>query len=268
MTPRDLAQPDPNTGPKIIEMTVDPSQIRTELAPHGVLRVGLNMSNFLLVKAGPPGGAPTGVVPDLAAQIAAHLAVPIEWVPYPDAGKLSAAAQGDAAADAWDIAFMGAEPARAAVIAFTAAYVEIESTFMVPPGSPLQSIDEVDRPGVRIAVAARAAYQLYLTRTLKHAELQLAEGLEGSFNLFAERGLEALAGLKPRLMQDVGRMPGARILPGRFTAVQQAIATPVGRPQGFEFLRGFAEQVKADGTVARLIARHAVQGLTVAGAAR
>jgi len=249
-------------------MTIDLSQIRTELAPHGALRVGLNMSNFLLVKAGPAGGAPTGVVPDLAARIAARLSVPIEWVPYPDAGKLSAAAQGDRATDAWDVAFMGAEPARAAVIAFTAAYVEIESSFMVPPGSPLQSIDAVDRPGVRIAVAARAAYQLYLTRTLKHAELYLAEGLEGSFDLFAEQGLEALAGLKPRLMQDLARLPGARILPGRFTAVQQAIATPVGRPRGFGFLRDFAEQVRADGTVARLIARHGVQGLTVAGAAQ
>lgn len=235
-----------------------------ELAPFGTLRVGLNMSNFLLVTADPSGGAPTGIVPDLAAEIAARLGVGIEWVRYPDAGLLSAGASGDAAKDAWDIAFMGAEPARASVIDFTAAYVEIEATYLAPPGSPIEAIADVDRPGIRIAVAARSAYALYLARTLEHAELVAAEGLEGSFKLFSERKLDLLAGLKPRLMLDQARLPGARILPGRFTAVQQAIATPAGRPNAFRLLRAFVEEVKSDGTVARLIARHGVQGLTVA----
>ncbi len=235
-----------------------------ELAPRGVLRVGLNMSNFLLVAEGAAGGPPTGIVPDLAARIAARLGVGIEWMRYPDAGMLSAGARGNPAEDAWDVAFMGAEPARASVIDFTAAYVEIEATYLVPAGSPIVTIADVDRPGVRIAVAARAAYTLYLARTLAHAELVEAEGLEGSFRLFSERGLDALAGLKPRLMLDQHRLPGARLLPGRFTAVQQAIATPAGRPNAFGALRAFAEEVKADGTVAALIARHGVQGLSVA----
>jgi polar amino acid transport system substrate-binding protein len=238
--------------------------LSTELAPRGVLRVGLNMSNFLLVTDGASGGPPSGVVPDLAAQIAARLGVSIEWMRYPDAGMLSAGARGNPAEDAWDIAFMGAEPARASVIDFTAAYVEIEATYLVPAGSPIESIADVDRPGVRIAVAARAAYALYLARTLEHAELVEAEGLEGSFKRFGDQGLDALAGLKPRLMLDQHRLPGARLLPGRFTAVQQAIATPAGRPNAFRLLRAFAEEVKADGTVAGLIARHGVQGLSVA----
>jgi polar amino acid transport system substrate-binding protein len=239
----------------------------TVLAPRGVLRVGLNMSNFLLVADDGSGGAPAGIVPDLATQIAALLGVGIEWVRYPDAGLLSAGARGDPEHDAWDIAFMGVEPARASLIDFTAAYVEIEATFLVPEGSPIVAIHEVDRPGVRIAVAARAAYALYLARTLEHAELVEADGLEGSFKRFSEQGLDVLAGLKPRLMLDRPRMPGSRLLPGRFTAIQQAIATPTGRSNAIGPLRAYVEEVKADGTVARLIDRHGVQGLTVAPAA-
>lgn len=237
------------------------SDLKKELAPRGVLRAGLNMSNFLLVTAGKAGAAPTGIVPDLAADIAARLGVGIEWVPYKDAGLLSAGAAGDPAQDAWDVAFMGAEPARAKVISFTPAYVEIEATYLVPAGSPIQSLEDVDRPGVRIAVAARAAYELYLTRTLKHAELVKAEGLDGSFRLFVEQKLDVLAGLRPRLMQDQAQVPGARVLPGRFTAIQQAIATPAGRPAAFAFLQAYVAELKAQGTIARLIARHGVQGL-------
>lgn len=222
------------------------------------------MGNFLLVSAGSAGGSPTGIVPDLATRIASKLGVEIDWVPYPNPGQLSDAAKGDPAADAWDVAFIGAEPARAKVIDFTSAYVEIEASYLVQPGSAIQAIDEVDRPGVRVAAAARAAYELYLRRSLKHAELVTAEGLDGSFDLFREQNIEALAGLTVRLLSDQKRLPGSRVLPGRFTAVQQAIATPAGRPSAFAMLRAFAEQVKADGTVARLIERHGVQGLSVA----
>jgi polar amino acid transport system substrate-binding protein len=244
---------------------LDLDAVRAELAPGGTLRVGLNLSNFLLVTDGASGGAPTGIVPDLAAGIAARLGVDLAWVRYPDAGLLSAGAAGERAADAWDVAFMGAEPARAKLIAFTAAYVEIDATYLVRADSPLLAVEDVDRAGVRIAAAARAAYTLYLQRTLRYAELVSAEGLEGSFRRFSDGRLEALAGLRPRLLQDVERLPGARILPGRFTAVQQAIATPVGRPRAFAFLREFAEAARSDGTVAGLIARHGVRGLSVAG---
>lgn len=237
------------------------ADLKAELAPRGVLRAGLNMSNFLLVTAGKAGAAPTGIVPDLAADIAARLGVGIEWVPYKDAGLLSAGSAGDAAKDEWDVAFMGAEPARAKVISFTPAYVEIEATYLVPAESPIQALEDVDRPGVRIAVAARAAYELYLTRTLKHAELVKAEGLDGSFRLFADQKLDALAGLRPKLIQDQPQVPGSRVLPGRFTAIQQAIATPAGRPAAFAFLQAYVQELKAQGTVARLMARHGVQGL-------
>ena len=242
------------------------SDLKSELAPRGALRVALNMSNFLLVTANPTGGPPTGIVPDLATEIAKRIGVAIEWLPHADAGLVAEGSKGDINEDAWDVAFMGAEPARAGRIGFTAAYVEIEATYLVRAESPIHTVQDVDQPGVRIAAATRAAYTLYLARTLRHAELVTADALEGSFRLFEERELDALAGLKPRLLQDQARLPGLRLLPGRFTAIQQAIATPAGRPAAFEFLRAYAEEIKADGTVARLIAKHGVRGVTVAGA--
>ena len=138
-----------------------------ELAPHGVLRAAINMSNFLLVTGSTPSGDPEGVSPDMARAIADRLGVPVKYVPFPKPGELADAV----GSDAWDIGLIGAEPARAEKIVFTAAYVEIEATYLVPAGSPLQSIADVDRPGVRIAVTASSAYDLWLERNIKHAEL-------------------------------------------------------------------------------------------------
>jgi len=180
------------------------------------------------------------------------------------AGKLGDAVK----TGAWDVAFLGAEPQRAAEIAFTAAYLEIPSTYLVPAGSPIRSVDEVDREGVRIAVAEQSAYGLYLSRTIKHARLVLTQGVDGSFDVFVSQKLEALAGLKPRLLTDVQKLPGARILDGQFTAVQQAIGTPKSRAAGAAYLRAFVEDVKASGMVAEAISKNAVQGVSVAPPAR
>ncbi|HET6195228.1 MAG TPA: transporter substrate-binding domain-containing protein, partial [Acetobacteraceae bacterium] len=133
-----------------------------ELAPHGVLRAAINMSNFLLVTGRSPSGDPDGVSPDMARAIADRLGVPVKYVPFPKPGELADAA----GTDTWDIGLIGAEPARAEKIAFTAAYVEIEATYLVPAGSPIQTIEEVDRPGIRIAVTARSAYDLWLERNI------------------------------------------------------------------------------------------------------
>ncbi len=236
-------------------------QARAELAPTGVLRAGINMSNFLLVTGKTPEGDPDGVSPDMACAVAERLGVTVKLVPFKTPGELADAA----VEDVWDIGNIGAEPERAKNIAFTAAYVEIEATYLVPVVSPIQSIDEVDRAGVRIAVSARSAYELWLSDNIKHAELVMAQGLGASFDIFVERKLEALAGLRPRLVDDVKKLPGARILDGKFTAVQQAIGTKPDREAGAAFLRDFVEEVKASGFVAELIEKHAVTGrLTVA----
>jgi polar amino acid transport system substrate-binding protein len=159
---------------------------------------------------------------------------------------------------------LAAEPARANEIAFTAAYLEIEATYLVPAGSPIRTLDEVDRPGVRIAVANKAAYDLYLSRTLKHAELVRAEGIDGSYELFLAQKLDVLSGLKPRLLMDLEKLPGARILDGRFTAVQQGIGTPKARAAAAAYLREFVEEAKSTGLVAQAIAKHGVRGVNVA----
>lgn len=237
--------------------------ILAQLAPTGVLRAGINMSNFLLVTGRGPAGEPDGVSPGMARAIADRLGVPVHYVPYPRPGELADAA----GSGAWDIGLIGAEPQRAERISFTAAYAEIEATYMVPPGSPITTLAQVDRPGVRIAVAARAAYDLWLERNIHHATLVRAEGLDGALEFYLREGLDVLAGLRPRLLTDVERQPGARILDGQFTAVQQAIGTARANTAAAAFLSAFVEEAKRSGLVASLIAKHQVRGLSVAPAA-
>jgi polar amino acid transport system substrate-binding protein len=231
-----------------------------ELAPTGVLRAGINMSNFLLVSGTGPSGDPQGVAPDMARAIADRLGVPVAYKPFPMPGELADAAEDDI----WDIGLIGAEPARAKKIAFTAAYAEIASTYLVPAGSPLKAIEDVDRPGVRIAVTDRTAYELWLNRNIKHAELVKSESLDAALEQFVAEKMDALAGLRPRLLKDVEKLAGAKILDGQFSAVQQAVGTLRTREASAAFLRDFVEEAKASGLVAGLIERHKIQGLSVA----
>ena len=234
--------------------------LRSELAPTGTLRAGINTANFLLVTGRRDDGAPQGVAPDMANAVAERLGVQVAYVPYETPGQLA----DDATKGVWDIGLIGAEPARAEHIAFSAAYVEIEATYLVPADSRIQAIADVDRPGIRIAVAARSAYDLYLTRNIQHAELVRVTGLNASYDLFVNDQMDALAGLRPRLLSDVEKLPGARLLDGKFTAVQQAIGTPRDREAGAAFLRDFVEEAKASGWVGQFIERHQVKGLSVA----
>ncbi|MGH6691529.1 MAG: transporter substrate-binding domain-containing protein, partial [Gammaproteobacteria bacterium] len=174
--------------------------LRSELAPTGKLRIGLNYGNTLLVTSMKP--EPRGVAPDLGHELGRRFGVPVEFVGYDSAGKLGDGVK----TGAWDVAFLGAEPQRAAEIAFTAAYLEIPSTYIVPAGSPIRSIDEVDRAGVRIAVPEQAAYGLFLQRNVKHARLVLTKSNEAAVAAFVADKLEALAGLKPRLLIDVAKL--------------------------------------------------------------
>ncbi|MBV9758803.1 MAG: ABC transporter substrate-binding protein [Alphaproteobacteria bacterium] len=235
-------------------------EVIAELAPTGVLRAGINLSNFLLVTGKNAGGDPVGVAPDMAHELAVRLAVPVAYVPFKSPGELA----DQAGNGVWDVGLIGAEPQRAETIAFSPAYAEIEATYLVPAGSPLQTIADVDAPGVRIAVTARSAYGLWLDRNIRHAELIRSPTLDTAYEQFLRERLDALAGLRPRLIADLEKLPGARILDGRFTAVQQAIGTARKNAAGAAFLREFVEEAKASGLVARLIERHGVRGLSVA----
>jgi polar amino acid transport system substrate-binding protein len=237
-----------------------PSAARSELAPDGKLRIGLNYGNFLLVLKDGPGGEPRGIAPDLGRELGRRLGVPVEFIKFDQAGKLADAVKGAQV----DVGFLGAEPQRANEIAFTAAYLEIPVTFLVPAGSPLRMLADVDRKGVRIAVADRSAYDLFLTRTIKNAELVRAQGIDGSYELFVGKKLDALAGLMPRLVGDAEKLPGSRILEGQITGVQQAIGTPKARSAAAGFLSEFATDIKKTGLVKKLIAEHGVRGVNVA----
>ena len=238
-------------------------EVRSELAPSGTLRAGINLANFLLVTGRSPEGDPQGVAPDMAAEIAKRLGVGIAWVPFATPSELADAA----ADDAWDVGLIGAEPARAETILFTAAYTEIEATYLVPD-SPLHGVEDVDREGVRIAVARGSAYDLFLSRRLEHAELVRASGLDGSFDLFVEQELgmrwrgsgrassPTWSGCPARAFSTGGSRPCSR----RWGRRARASA-------GAAFLREFVEEAKANGLVQRLIDRHGVRGLSVAGAA-
>lgn len=243
-------------------------KVVAQLAPTGVLRAAINMSNFLLVtgQAGigdSDNGAPQGVSPDMAREIAERLGVPVRYVCYASPGEVAdAATQGE-----WDIGNIGAEPQRAENIAFSAAYCEIEATYLVPAGSPIKALTDVDKSGVRVSVMGRSAYGLWLQANIKQASLVHADSINNSYENFVRDNLDVLAGLRPRLLVDVQKLPGAVVLDGKFSSVQQAIGTPRQNTEAAVWLAQFVEQAKASGFVADLIAKHKVHGLTVAPAA-
>jgi polar amino acid transport system substrate-binding protein len=218
------------------------------------------MSNFLLVTGKTASGDPAGVAPDMAAEIARRLGVPVAYVPFERPSKLADAA----GTDTWDIGLIGAEPQRAEKIAFTPAYCEIEATYLVPGDSPISSVAEVDRPGVRITVRRGAAYDLWLERNIKQATVLRSDSADGPFDQFVSEKLEAYAALKPALLKDREKLPGSKILPGNFMTVQQAIGTDKKNAAGAAFLRDFVAEAKKSGLVAQLIEKHRVQGLSVA----
>ena len=235
---------------------VEPSpEARAELAPSGTLRAGINYGNFILATKDGATGESRGVAIDLTRELAARLGVGFELVAY-----TSVAAMVDAAkTGAWDIAFLGIDPAREGEIAFSAAYLEIDATYLVPAGSPLRGVGDVDRAGLRVAAPARANYE-----HLKSAELVRAANAEAAFELVASGKVDALAGLRQALIGAVDRLPGARLLDGEFMRVPQAVGVPRGRDAGLVYLRGFVEDAKASGLVARAIERTGARGVSVA----
>jgi len=232
-----------------------PTDVIEQLAPTGVLRAGINMNNFLLVVDKTPSGDPIGPSPSVAAAIADTLGVSLELVPFDTPSAVVAAA----GTGAWDIGNIGAEPQRAEVMDFTAAYAEIEATYLVPAGSSIQSVDEVDRPGNRISVSKGSAYGLWLENNVKQAELSAVEG-SGAFDLFVSEKMDAYAGLRPGLGSQADKLPGSRILDGQFTAVQQAVGINKGNEAAYAWIRTFVEELKASGVIAGFIEQFGVQG--------
>ncbi|WP_406865069.1 transporter substrate-binding domain-containing protein [Streptomyces sp. HUAS MG47] len=217
------------------------------LAPTGVLRASINLGNPVLAQGGPD--APSGITVDLAREFGARLGVPVELLCF-DAARKSYEAM---AAGRADLCFLAVDPAREAEVAFTEPYVVIEGVYAVPRESELQTPDDVDAPGVRIGVKAGSAYDLFLTRTLRHATL--VRGEEG-VDTFADQGLEAGAGIRQPMTAYAAAHPEVRLVDERFMQIRQAVGTPVTRsPETVAFLRSTVEELKASGFVAESLRR-------------
>jgi polar amino acid transport system substrate-binding protein len=242
------------TGP------VAPADAVRDLAPGGKLRAAINLGNPVLARKDTATGEPRGVSVDLANELARRLGVRIEFSTYPSAGRVvEGAAKGE-----WDIAFNAIDPARAKDIAYSAAYVVIEGAYLVRANSPIRSNDEVDRAGVQVAVGKGSAYDLYLTRELKNATLVRAPTSPMVVDYFLAKKLDVAAGVKQQLQADAKRLPGLRLLDGRFMAINQAMGMPQGREAGARYLRAFVEEMKASGFVADALLRHGIEGAEVA----
>jgi polar amino acid transport system substrate-binding protein len=238
---------------------ISPS-LRSELAPTGRLRVGINYGNPVLATRDPASGELRGVAVDLARELGSRAGLSVEIIGFESAGKLFEAVK----AGAWDVAFLAIDPGRAAEISFTAPYVEIEGTYLVPSGSPFSTIAEIDRKGVRVGVSANSAYDLFLSRNIKDAELVRAPDPNAAFELIVGAKVDVVAGVRQHLAANAGKLPGSRVLDGRFMAIQQALAIPKGREEGAKYLREFIEDMKASGVVARAIEKAGVRGVSVA----
>jgi len=233
---------------------------RADLAPTGKLRAGINYGNSLFAVRDPKTGEGSGIAVDLAREFGRRLGVPVELVGYNSGGQLTAGLK----AGGWDVAFLAFEQGRTNEISFSAPFAEADATYLVPAGSPLRTAADVDQKGVRIAVSAKGGNDLFLTRTLKNATLVRAPSPAATFKLFVADKLEAYANLKPSLLASADKLPGSRVVEGRYTVIGYSAGVPRGRDAGAKYLGEFIEDAKASGLVARSIEKYGVRGLTVA----
>jgi polar amino acid transport system substrate-binding protein len=240
------------------------ASLRNELAPTGKLRVGINYGNPVLATRDPASDELRGVAVDLARELGRRVDLPVELVGFDAAGKMFEAVR----AGAWDVAFLAIDPGRADEIDFTAAYIEIEGTYLVPAGSPFHAIEEIDRDKMRVGISAKSAYDLFLSRTMQRAELVRASGPDAAFELLMTGQVDVLAGVRQHLVANSVKLPGSRVFADRFMAIEQALGIPKGRAEAARYLREFIEEVKASGLVARAIERAGLSGVAVAPPAR
>jgi polar amino acid transport system substrate-binding protein len=236
----------------------------SDLAPNGTLRAAINLGNPILAGKDPVTGELRGVSVDLTRELGRRMGVPVELVPYTAAGRVVDGAK----TNSWDVAFVAIDPARALDIAYSPPYVVIEGAYLVRTDSPIRSNDAVDRPGIQVAVGKGSAYDLYLTRELKQASIVRAPTSPTVVDLFMTQKLDVAAGVRQQLEMDARRVPGVRMLDGRFMVINQAMGTPRERQAGARYLQDFVEEMKASGFVASALARHRIEGAAVAPAGR
>jgi polar amino acid transport system substrate-binding protein len=237
------------------------SSLAAQAAPTGRLRLSINVGNPILARRADDGAA--GVSVDLGHEFARRLGVEAELLVFASAGESVEAVRSRQA----DLGFFAIDPKRSEGIAFTAPYVLIEGSYLVKDASALRSNEEVDRAGTRVVVGQGSAYDLYLTRELKHALIERAPTSPAVVEYFLAHGADVAAGVRQQLEHDAARLGNLRVLPGRFMVIQQATGVPDDRPAVATALRAFVEEMKASGFVAQALERHGIQGASVAPAA-
>jgi polar amino acid transport system substrate-binding protein len=241
-------------------------ELRREFAPSGALVMGVNYGNIVHTQKDPAGGDPRGVAPALARELARRLGVPIKYVTYDTAGKLA----DDARNGKWDVAFLAVDPARAKDISFTEPYVLIHGSYLVKQDAPMRSVKDFDKPGLRIAVGLKTAYDLFLTRELKNAELVRYPTSQAAIDAFVQGrdGVGAVAGVRQPLVATARQDSRFRVIEDSFMTIAQAMGVPQGRPNAAKYLRDYVEEQKANGFVARKLADSGNGDATVAPAAK
>jgi len=242
------------------QVTAAAPAVVAELAPTGKLRAAINFDNPLLASRDPATGEPGGVSVDLARELARRLGLAVEYVPYFAAGKVIEGVR----TGVWDICFLAIDPVRAEQILFTPPYVVIEGAYLVPGDSPIRDNAEVDRRGVRVLVSTGSAYDLFLSRTIKHATIVRTTAAKDVVDQFVAQKLDVAAGVRPALEADMRRHSGLRLLAGRFMAIHQAMGCRRDRDAAHAYLHDFIEEMKASGFVARSLVRNGVAGASVA----
>ena len=231
------------------------------IAPTGKLRASINLGNPILANKNPQSGEPYGVSIDLANALARKLGLEIELLVFDSAGKSVEAVTQEKA----DFGFFAIDPLRGERILFTAPYVLIEGAYLVKENSSIQSNHEVDAPGNRLVVGKGSAYDLFLTREIKSAEIVRAPTSPLVVSSFLEGGYEVAAGVRQQLEADALKTSGLRLLPGRFMVIQQAMGLPKLRVEAAaRLLSEFVEEMKKSGFVADALERHGIQGASVA----
>ena len=227
-----------------------------QLAPKGYIRAAINLSNFLLVTGKETNGDPKGVSPDMARALANELNVDIKLISFKRPGELADAIKDDA----WDIGNIANEPARAKSIAFSLPYTTIESTFLIRNGYNIKTLQDVDKKGIKIAVAERSAYDLWLTQNIKNADLIRAKSIDESFLIFQENKYEVLAGLRPKLINDIKKTTDCFILNEPFTFINQCIGSKPGNLEAENFINSFVKKNIENGFVKKLLSKYNVLG--------
>jgi polar amino acid transport system substrate-binding protein len=228
-------------------MTPDNAAIRQEIAPTGVLRMGVNFGNAVHTQPDPAGGAPRGAAPDLARELAKRIGVPIKYVTYDAAGKM---AEGLKAGET-DIVFLAIDPERANDIAFTRPYVQLEGTYLVRKDSRFNRVEDLDQDGVKIIVGTKSAYDLYLTPRIKRATIVRGPGGVGYLADWRKGGFDAAAGVRQALNAEARRDPAQKVLDGHFMTIPQAIGVPKARQNAARYIDAFVAEMIASGFVRR-----------------